>query len=933
METKLKKCYMLILQHLLLKFFRRFSIVFVQKSVSIFIFFLFTVLTGSSQALPKGFNKELVARGITDPTVMAFAPDGRLFVAEQTGALRIIKKGVLLPQPFISLKVNSRGERGLLGIAFDPAFAINKYIYLYYTDTSGSNNRISRFTANGDVAVPGSEVVVLNLSPLSRAVIHNGGNMVFGKDGKLYVGVGDNKNPANAQNLENYLGKILRINPDGSIPEGNPFTSGSKERRRIWAYGLRNPYTLAVQPGTGKIFVNDVGQDLWEEINDCTTGGYNYGWPLAEGKDTNSKFTNPVYSYGHGEGSGLGCAIAGGTFFNPSKTNYPSYYIGKYFFLDYCSRWINMISVKTNSVTRRDFISSVPRYPVGMATGPDGNLYFLSRVIGTVYKITYTNTDTPVIHEQPESITVSKGNPASFFVNASGADTLRYQWKKNGVNISGATNARYNIPYVYYRDSGKYSVVVSNSIGRDTSISAVLTVTPPNQVPTATIKTPLPGATYAGGNKIYFSASGTDAEDGTLPASAFKWFVTFHHNTHIHPGPAITSGVTSGTFTIPNLGETSVSVFYRLYLVVTDSKGARDTSFTDILPRTSAITIRTNPENLRITIDGQPFTAPLTIRSVEGMLRSIGAITRQGNYKFSNWSNGGNAIQTIATPVSDITYTANFSVTVKDTLTPVADAYVRSGTYANTNYGTGTTLNSKKSLDSDFKRETYLRFDISSFTSEVSSATLKLYGALNSTEDSSLLINLYNVPGISWLEDTITWNNKPLEDTSIIATKTIADTARRYYSWNITTLIKKLKKAGVKFVTLKLVNDSVTLSRAEFNAKEAKENKPQLVVTYSAIQDKPITRQVNLTDERLNKRMNFSIYPNPAKNSFNISIENYSKARSLKLYNLNGQLLRDIAITNNKNQQVYTGDLKNGVYIVTIRDGGKSMSKKVVIEK
>ena len=479
---------MKISQHLSIKFHSRFLVVSAYKFFSILIFLLIAVLAGNSQSLPKGFNQVLVATNIKSPTVMAFAPDGRLFVAEQAGALRIIKNGVLLAQPFIKLKVNARGERGLLGIAFDPAFSTNKYIYFYYTDSLGYNNRISRFTAKGDTVVPGSEVLVLNLSPLSSATNHNGGNMIFGKDGKLYVGIGDNANSANAQNLDTYLGKILRINRDGSAPSDNPFTTGSAERRRIWAYGMRNPYTLSVQPVTGRIFVNDVGQDRWEEIDDCTEGGNNYGWPLAEGMDTTSAFTNPVYTYGHGEGSGLGCAITGGTFFNPSKTNYPSSYIGKYFFLDYCGSWIDMISLKTNPVTRSAFVSSIPGSPVGMAAGPDGNLYFLSRSTGAVYKITYTNSGAPVIDEQPAGITVSKGNPASFSVKATGTDTLKYQWRKNGVNINGAARSTYKISSVHYLDSGKYSVIVRNRIGSDTSTDAVLNVTAPNQAPIATIK-------------------------------------------------------------------------------------------------------------------------------------------------------------------------------------------------------------------------------------------------------------------------------------------------------------------------------------------------------------------------------------------------------------------------------------------------------------
>src|SRR5436190_17526714 len=169
---------------------------------------LFASVYSDAQTYPTSFQQVLVANGISNPTVMEFAPDGRLFVAQQTGALRIIENGVLLSTPAITLSVNSSGERGLLGIAFDPNFNVNQFIYLYYTLSSGANNRISRFTMTGDTASLASESVVLNLDPLSTATNHNGGNLQFGLDGKLYVGIGENANPANAQDTNTYHGKI-----------------------------------------------------------------------------------------------------------------------------------------------------------------------------------------------------------------------------------------------------------------------------------------------------------------------------------------------------------------------------------------------------------------------------------------------------------------------------------------------------------------------------------------------------------------------------------------------------------------------------------------------------------------------------------------------------------------------------------------------------
>ncbi|HJX26455.1 MAG TPA: PQQ-dependent sugar dehydrogenase, partial [Thermoanaerobaculia bacterium] len=295
----------------------------------------------SAATLPTGFTESLVANGLSNPTAMAFAPDGRIFVTQQGGQLRVIKNGALLGTPFVTVTVSSSGERGLLGVAFDPDFATNQYVYVYYTATSPAiHNRVSRFTASGDTAVPGSETIILELDNLSSATNHNGGALHFGPDGKLYIAVGENANGANSQTLGNLHGKILRINKDGSIPTDNPFYgSASGVNRAIWALGLRNPFTFSFQRGTGRMLINDVGQNTWEEINDGIAGS-NYGWPSTEGPTSNSAYRGPIYWYGHGSGSTTGCAITGGAFYNPVTQQFPADYLGDYFFADYCSGWI-----------------------------------------------------------------------------------------------------------------------------------------------------------------------------------------------------------------------------------------------------------------------------------------------------------------------------------------------------------------------------------------------------------------------------------------------------------------------------------------------------------------------------------------------------------------------------------------------------------------
>ena len=185
----------------------------------------------------------------------------------------------------------------------------------YPATTPTVHNRISRLTANGDVAVAGSEVVIFDLDNLSSATHHNGGALAFGpSDGKLYAAVGENGNSANAQSLGTVLGKILRLNANGTIPADNPFLSStSGKNRAIWALGLRNPFTFAFNPFGTEFFINDVGETTWEEINDGIAGA-NYGWPTTEGPTTNPAFRSPRYAYNHSSG---GCAITGGAFYAP----------------------------------------------------------------------------------------------------------------------------------------------------------------------------------------------------------------------------------------------------------------------------------------------------------------------------------------------------------------------------------------------------------------------------------------------------------------------------------------------------------------------------------------------------------------------------------------------------------------------------------------
>lgn len=347
---------------------------------------------GSSSGAPESgtFTATLVAEGMDVPTTMEFAPDGRLFVLQQSGAVRVIKNGALLPTPFATLPVNSEAgtERGLLGITFDPDFGSNQSVYFYYTAASPVvHNRIVRLTAAGDTAVPGSETVLFDLDPITKRY-HNGGAIHFGKDRKLYAGVGDDQTPANAQRLDNLFGKLLRINADGSIPTDNPFyTAASGNNRAIWALGLRNPFNFAVQPGSGQIFINDVGEDTWETIW-AGQAGRNYGWPEPQGDpdDHRGRTPPPVAVYTHGSGDDRGCAIVGAAFYNPKTVVYPRSYIGQYFFADYCNGWVRRMDPASGATT---LVINGLKGLVDVKVGPDGLAYCLT-YSGAVYSLKYT---------------------------------------------------------------------------------------------------------------------------------------------------------------------------------------------------------------------------------------------------------------------------------------------------------------------------------------------------------------------------------------------------------------------------------------------------------------------------------------------------------------------------------------------------------------
>jgi glucose/arabinose dehydrogenase len=409
----------------------RFVLIFV-----IAVLALSTERVVPAATVPPGFTDSLVAAGLNSPTAMALAPDGRIFVCEQGGALRVIKNGVLLPTPFLTVTVDPTGERGLLGVEFDPNFVSNQLVYIYYTATTPTvHNRISHFTAAGDVAMAGSEVIVMDLNDLSAATNHNGGALHFGPEGNLYVAVGDNANRANAQSLSTRHGKMLRITSSGGIPTDNPFfNQTTEENRAIWALGLRNPFTFSFQPGIGRMFINDVGEGTWEEINDGIAGS-NYGWPTCEGfcNPPNPSFRDPLFAYANDAST---CAVTGGAFYNPQIVQFPGDYIGNYFFADFCGGWIRKLDPSMGNEVA-NFATGVS-FPVDLRVSTDGFLYYLARGSGSVNRIGFTTSGDDI------PPTVSINSPAD------GATVGR----KSNITITATANDNVGVARVEFLVNG-----------------------------------------------------------------------------------------------------------------------------------------------------------------------------------------------------------------------------------------------------------------------------------------------------------------------------------------------------------------------------------------------------------------------------------------------------------------------------------------------
>jgi glucose/arabinose dehydrogenase len=633
--------------------------------------------------LPSGFQRTTIASALNEPVVLEFTPDGRLFIGERGGRVLVYQGGAVLGTPLIQIPgvETTGGERGLVGMAVDPDFASNGWLYVYYT-TSEPRNRVGRFTVVGNVANPTSEVLVWE-NPDLAADYHHGGAIEFGPDGRLYIATGDQFNSDNAQNLSNQHGKMLRLEPDGQIPADNPFVGLPGADEAIWAYGLRNPFRFTFDPLDGTLWIGNVGgnnSDSWEEI-DRGVAGANYGWPDQEGPEcfisNCAGITFPDFSYQHddpdywaGQNQGsisLGPVYRAGAF--------PAEYQGNLFFGDYANGFIRRLVIDGGGTVVGDVLfDSSPDGGtiVDLEVGPDGALYTVTVGIayspplndeGAVHRIAFVGGGNQPPIAQAGAVPIQGAEPLAVqFSSAgssdpdSGPDPLSFAWTFG----DGGTSTEAD-PMHTYTSRGLYTARLTVSDGASATPAPPVTITV-GFPPTPTIGLPMLGTQYRAGDTITYDGSATDTEDGTLGAAAFSWRVLLKHAAHVHPFLGPVNGMTGGSFVIPTSGHSPENTSYEIVLTVTDSDGLTGTASRIVMPVISTVSFDTQPSGIPFFLEGEPQNTPRVYQSLPGHQHTVEAqgfyLLGGNSYVFSAWSDGGARVHTYTAPEGGGTLTA-----------------------------------------------------------------------------------------------------------------------------------------------------------------------------------------------------------------------------------------------------------------------------------
>jgi glucose/arabinose dehydrogenase len=351
------------------------------------------LIAGNSWALPEGFKAETIATGL-DAVAVKAAPDGRIFFTEKRGTIRVVRDNKLLSQPFADIggKTDASREKGLLGLAIDPEFAANKFVYGCYVDKNQSVY-IVRWTADGDVAAAGSEKRIFDAGVSGDKNYHHGGDIAFGADGKLYMTRGNREDQGNSKENTSVFGKILRIEKDGGIPADNPrYNENTGNAKAVWAWGLRNSQSLALDGTSGRMFFADIADNTFDDDIHEVKKGAHYG--VYGGGNTASLFQ---------KGAG-GSALMGGVFYSrkrPSdKLSFPATYHGRYFFGQFEGNGIKFLDTETRKAASFD---GAIAGPINFDLAPDGSIWLVTRSTqifdtkGQLIRIRYPAGETPTV--------------------------------------------------------------------------------------------------------------------------------------------------------------------------------------------------------------------------------------------------------------------------------------------------------------------------------------------------------------------------------------------------------------------------------------------------------------------------------------------------------------------------------------------------------
>ncbi|MGH2560492.1 MAG: DUF7594 domain-containing protein [Thermomicrobiales bacterium] len=826
-------------------------------------------------AVPSNFTDTAIA-SVGAPTDLAFTPEGRVLITTQGGRLRLYSNGTLRSTPALDLsgRVCADFERGLLGVAVDPSFSSNGYVYLYYTyDWAGDSmcarntsrspvNRVSRFMLGSASTInPASEVILLDNMPSPNGN-HNAGDLAFGNDGLLYVAIGDGgcdlDSPSNcagqngnARDLYRLSGKILRITKTGGVPSSNPFMGSNSDRcaltgrttagrvcQEIFATGLRNPFRFAFNPNESitRFYINDVGQNLWEEI-DVGRKGADYGWNVREGFCANGStsdcgappagMTNPLYAYGHGS-----CTSITGSAFVPNGV-WPENYDGAYLFGDYtCGRMWSLIDGQVS-----EFASGIPG-PIAMTFGPHGQsqaLYYTTYDGGgQVRRIAYTGQ----ANRPPRAeIEVDKTfGPLPLTIRVDGRDSsdpdgdpLTYDWDF-GDGSAHETGAQVTHTY---GEREKVTATLTVRDSRGATDATTIAIDAGNTQPTPVISAPTTNKTFSVGETITLSGSATDADDGALPDSALSWQVILHHDSHTHPYLPPTNG-NNITFQAPAPEDllAATNSYLEIQLTATDSNGLAKTISQNLQPHTVDVTFATTPPGLAIEVNGVAVIAPAAVTSWQGYVLDVNAPDQTGSGSASlawlSWSDGGAQSHAITTPATPVTYAASYQTADVPGFLPVADTRVKQA-YPAQNFGTSTALQVEGGSDPD--SESYLRFDVAGISGQVTSAKLWVY-VYSGTNNGPAVYRTRT----HWSETSMTWNNRagrvagPRDDKGAIPSNT-------WVAWDVTSWVTR--NDTFSFVLVSSSTDGLSAY-----SREATANRPRLEIQTTGGGDDAIAPSV-----------------------------------------------------------------------------------------